>query len=116
GSGEIQFTITIPLWLVRIIIQPVLLYRRLRYGYPFCRIPLTQGKFAIVDPDDYFALSRRRWYAVKGCSTFYAVHSIFKGGIRRRLHMHREVLKVADGKSTLLNGDGQEESHRIPDW
>jgi hypothetical protein len=96
GSGEIQFTITIPLWLVRIIIQPVLLYRRLRYGYAFCRIPLTQGKFAIVDPDDFFRLSKRNWYAVKGCSTFYAVGTVFKEGKGHRLPIHREVLRVAD--------------------
>lgn len=77
-------------------IQPVLLYRRTRYGYSFCRIPLSQGKFAIVDPDDYFRLSKRKWYAVKGSSTFYAAGTIFKGGKKRRLHMHREVLKAAD--------------------
>jgi hypothetical protein len=97
GGGEIQFTITIPVWLVRIIIQPVLLYRRLRYGYSFCRIPLTQGKFAIVDPDDYFWLSKRKWYAVKGALTFYAVGTVFKEGKGHRLHMHRDVLNVAEG-------------------
>ena len=96
GSGGIQFTITIPLWLVRIIIQPVLLYRRVRYGYSFCRIPLSQGQFAIVDADDYFMLSRRKWFAAKGGSTFYAAHWIYRGGKRRWLYMHREVLKVAD--------------------
>jgi hypothetical protein len=77
-------------------IQPVLLYRRVKYGYSFCRIPLTQGKYAIVDPDDYFRLSKFKWHAVKGCSTFYAVRSINRGGKCSRIHMHREVLKVAD--------------------
>jgi hypothetical protein len=73
------------------------MYRRIRYGYPFCRIPLSQGKFAIVDPDDFFRLSRHKWYAVKGSSTFYAVRGIkTKDGKLRRLHMHREVLKVPD--------------------
>ncbi|MHC4540287.1 MAG: AP2/ERF family transcription factor, partial [Planctomycetota bacterium] len=58
---------------------------------------LTQGKFAIVDPDDFFRLSRRKWFAVKGGSTFYAVHSVApKEGKRYRLYMHREVLPVAD--------------------
>ena len=37
-----------------LIIKPflffVLKYRKLRYGYPFRRIELTEGKFAIVDP------------------------------------------------------------------
>jgi hypothetical protein len=96
GGGVIQFTITIPIWLVWIAIRPVLLYRRLRYGYVFCRIPLTQGKYAIVDPEDYFRLSKFRWYAAKGGLTFYAVRSINRGGKCCRIHMHREVCKVAD--------------------
>jgi hypothetical protein len=85
----------------------VLLYRRLRYGYAFCRIPLTQGKYAIVDPDDYFRLSKFKWYAAKSGSTFYAVRSINRGGKCYRLHMHREVCKVADGMYVdHINHDG----------
>jgi hypothetical protein len=78
------------------VIQPVLLYRRLRYGYAFCRIPLTQGKFAIVDPDDYSRLCRHKWFAAKSRLTFYAVRSSRKGSKRYRLHMHRDVLKAPD--------------------
>jgi len=86
----------------------VLLYRRIRYGYAFCRIPLTQGKYAIVDPDDYFRLSKRKWYAAKGGSTFYAVHSVLTRESKRyRLHMHREVLKVSDDMFVdHINGNG----------
>jgi len=78
------------------VLRPVLLYRRLRYGYAFCRIPLTQGKYAIVDPDDYFRLSKFKWYVVYGGSTYYAVRTIFIEGKRHRLPMHRAILKVAD--------------------
>jgi hypothetical protein len=78
-------------------IRPVLLYRRLHYGYPFCRIPLTRDKYAIVDPDDYFRLSKRKWFAAKSGLTFYAVRSIInKNGKKSRHYMHREVLKVPD--------------------
>jgi len=86
----------------------VLLYRRIRYGYSFCRIPLSQGKFAIVDPDDYFWLSTFKWYAAKGSLTYYAVHSIFKKGSKRhQLKMHREVCKVADDMFVdHINGNG----------
>ena len=55
GGGikvNLSITITIPNRLEYILAGPVLLYRRLRYDCAFRRIPLTQGKFAIVDPDD----------------------------------------------------------------
>jgi hypothetical protein len=86
----------------------VLLYRRIRYGYPFCRIPLTQGKFAIVDPDDYFRLCKRKWFAAKDRSVFYAVRGIAtEEGKQRQLQMHREVLKVADDMYVdHINRDG----------
>jgi hypothetical protein len=52
-------------------------------------IPLTQGKFAIVDADDYDWLSQYKWYAVKDSGTFYAGRKS-KG---RLLLMHREILQ-----------------------
>jgi hypothetical protein len=76
----------------------VLLYRRIRYGYAFCRIPLTQGKYAIVDPDDYRWLSKYKWYAAgRREGSYYAVRTVkTKKGSKRRLHMHRQILRVPD--------------------
>ena len=76
-----------------------LLYRRIRYGYPFRRIRLTQGKYAIVDPDDYERLSKHKWHAFKSKNTFYAERAVSVGKVRRRviIKMHREVVKVPDG-------------------
>ena len=37
------------------------------------RIPLTQGKFAIIDDEDYPCVSKRKWCAQKARNTFYAV-------------------------------------------
>jgi len=84
---KLRFAIAIPDWLDRICSRPVLLYRRLRFGFPFCRIPLTQGKFAFVDPEDYPALIRHKWSASKRGNTFYAVRSQGKHQIK----MHRLI-------------------------
>jgi len=72
----------------------VLFYRRIRYGYPFRRIPLTQGKFAIVDPEDYERLNKYKWYAIKGKSTFYAGRHSKIGINKKRLYikMHRQII------------------------
>jgi len=74
-------------------------YRRLRYGYPFRRIPLTQGKYAIVDPDDYPGLSKCKWYAAKNKGTFYAVRSWWSKVDKKKikLKMHRVIIDVPYG-------------------
>lgn len=78
----------------------VLLYRRLRYGYAFRRIPLTQGKFAIVDPDDYQHLSRHRWFTQAGTRTSYAARWIRNapGGKQCLILMHRDIARALSGQ------------------
>ena len=53
-------------------------------------IPLTQGKFAIVDAADYPALSCYKWTVLAAPNTFYAVRSQGKTQIR----MHRQILNA----------------------
>jgi len=77
------------------------LSRRLRYGYAFRKIPLTQGKFALVDPEDYEELSKYKWYAVRSPRGFYAVRSIKAKNSRsgqKSVRMHRVILKAPEGK------------------
>lgn len=80
-------------------IPVVLILRRLRYGCPFRRIPLTQGKHAIVDPDDFDWLSTHKWYAVRRSGTFYAARAgpRRKGKAKPVILMHRRILKVGRG-------------------
>ncbi len=100
-GGIIQIVINIPRWVERIIVQPVLLYRYVRYGYAFRRIALTKGKFAIVDPDDYWRLSGYRWTASNSGRNWYALRREWckdKKRNERCVYMHREVIKVPKGK------------------
>jgi hypothetical protein len=96
GGGKIKFTFTIsvPDRLLKPFVALVLLYRRIRYGYPFRRIPLTRGKYAIVDPDDFERLNRYKWQASKGSDTFYAARSVWDKVNRKKrtIKMHREIL------------------------
>ena len=70
----------------------VLLYRRARYGYAFRRIPLTQGKYAIVDPEDFERLNKYKWHVVRGAKTYYASRNSRIGNKRIAIKMHREIL------------------------
>ena len=113
-EGGIKFnlsiTITVPDRLGRFFIALVLLYRRCRYGYAFRRIPLTQDRFAIVDPQDYPRLSRYKWRLcrTKGKNVLYAERSVrLPGGRYSRLLMHRQLIKAPEGYVIdHINGNG----------
>ena len=48
-------------------------------------IPLTQGKFAIVDAENYEWLNQWKWHIKKGSKTFYAVRMNKRdGGVATR--------------------------------
>jgi hypothetical protein len=88
-------TIKIPTRLETFAIRALLYARRIRFGYAFRKIPLTQGRFAIVDPQDYHALAKHKWRICKNKSknSLYAERSIRKpNGKYSRLLMHRQLI------------------------
>ncbi len=91
---KVVLSFTISDWLVWPLVALVLFYRRINYGYSFRRIPLTQGKYAIVDPDDYKRLSKYKWYAKKCGKTFYASRTVWTGKNKKRINitMHRQII------------------------
>lgn len=61
-------------------------------------IPLTQGKVAIVDRDDFESLSQYRWQAYTRGNTWYAKRVIqMPDGKQATLHMHRDILNAPKG-------------------
>jgi len=100
GGNIIKVVLNIPRWIEEPIFFFVLLYRRVRYGYCFRRIALTRGKYAIVDPQDYWRLSRYRWSASRSGKNWYALRREWCKGRKRNekcIYMHREVIKVPAG-------------------
>jgi len=68
-------------------------------------IPLTQGKVAIVDNEDYKYLNQWKWCAIKNYNAYYAARH--ERGTRRFVLMHRELLKPSNGFCTdHINGNG----------
>jgi len=61
------------------------------------QIPLTQGKFALVDDEYYKWLNQWKWWAVKGTNTWYAVRNVYHNGIKTNIRMHREILGLESG-------------------
>lgn len=67
-------------------------------------IPLTQGKVAIVDDEDYAALSQYKWQVTKRRHTCYARRAIGGG---KYLYMHTAILGKKEGfMADHINGNG----------
>ncbi len=62
------------------------------------KIPLTKGKFALVDNEDYESLMQRKWHIN---NWGYAVSTItLPNKERKKLYMHRVVNKTPAGLET----------------
>jgi hypothetical protein len=81
----------------------LLLWRGVATGRAYRGIPLTQGKFALVDPEDYADLVGYKWCAAKQGRTFYAV--CCAAGVQIR--MHRVITNAGPGQvCDHINHDG----------
>jgi len=95
----VEVKIYVPDCIYRLAVWLLLCYRRLHYGYPFRRIPLTQGKYAIVDPEDYERLAKYKWFAIRYERGYYAVRAARDSkGRQRNVRMHREIMGEPKGK------------------
>lgn len=102
ASIELVSRTKILAWLAKTAVRPLLLYRRLRYGYSFRLIRLAGPRYAKVDPGDYDRLRKYEWFALKGTRNFYAVRRTRgpKGNRFFTIYMHRELIEVGDGLLT----------------
>ena len=72
------------------------------------KIPLTQGKFAIVDDEDYEELSKYKWHYHKNRMKYpgYAMRAIYIDGKQIILRMHRVILNISKNKQgDHINGN-----------
>ena len=56
------------------------------------RIKLTQGRFALVDDEDFEWLNTWKWHASKGSSTYYAITALPYSNGGGHVKMHRMLL------------------------
>ena len=78
-------------------------------------IPLTQGKVALVDDDDFGWLSRWKWTYQPGG---YAYRFIGSKKDRQKIYMHREIMHTPVGMDTdhvdkTIECDNRKENLRI---
>src|SRR4029434_4400279 len=71
-------------------------------------IPLTQGKVALVDDEDYDLVAPFKWCACKAGHVWYATRMEYLGvGRRKRIQMHRLILNAQQSHLVdHINNDG----------
>jgi hypothetical protein len=93
-----KLTITIPVWLDRICTWPVIAYRKHRYGCPFRKIDLGQGKFTIVEPPDYYLLQNFKWWVHANGSNLYAARTDITDDLQAKIiYLHRQLMQPPEG-------------------
>jgi len=98
GGKMTTVRIKVPDWIDYILAQPVLLYRRVRYGYSFRRIPLGEDRYTLVDQQDYYRLNKFHWVAKGKGELIYVVRLICKKDEAVKfVRMHREIMNHPDG-------------------
>ena len=114
---KIRLTVSIPNWLDRIFAWPILWYRKRRFGSAFRKIRLTEGKFAIVEPQDFYWLNDFEWVTKRGTKSFYAVRFDNDLAGSTIVSMHRQIMNFPQGlvvDHRNLNGlDNQRSNLRI---
>ena len=103
-----KLTITVPNWLDQLCAWPAIMYRQWKFGYTFRKISLGEGKFTIVDPQDFYRFSFFNWCPKENGPRTYAVRLVSAPHNRTKiLSLHREIMKAPP---TLLvdhkNGNG----------
>jgi len=72
-----------------------MVYRKHKYGYSFRRIPLGEGKFTIVDEQDFYRFNNFNWCPQENGPDIYAVR--FVGNPKRIVSLHREIMGQPKG-------------------
>ena len=90
---DLRLKLWIPSTIAYFAVHLLLLYRRFRHGYPFRRIKLTRGYYALVDESDFERLNRYKWQVnVRNGRPRQAGRTERKNQKSRYLTMHRVIM------------------------
>ena len=90
--------VSVPEWLDFVFVWPVLLYRQWKYGYWFRKIFIGDGRYAIVEPTDYYWINNFQWYAYGEDNLIYALRTVISPHKKTKtVCMHREIMNAPHG-------------------
>ncbi len=105
-----RIKIRFPALLDKTLVAPLLLLRCIWYGYTFRRIPLCNSdKYAIVDPIDYYPLSKYTWWTRNRNGSYQVLRFTQHGYCLHPVAMHRQIMNPPKDKSVdHINRDGRD--------
>lgn len=69
-------------------------------------IPLTQGKFAMVDDEDFDELNKFKWSYYSSRRKEYAIRNSYTGKKHTTVRMHRQILNETNPEIFIDHEDG----------
>jgi hypothetical protein len=94
-----RYTIKVPYWLDLLFTRPVMIYRKLRYGYTYRRINLGEGEWTKVDEKDYYKYGKYKWVGCVCEKRLYAARlqrEMIYGRLKG-VFLHREIMNAPKG-------------------
>lgn len=61
-------------------------------------IKLTQGKYALIDDEDFERLNQVKWHSHEDKNTWYAARSEYINGRQKTIRMHRLIMNAPPDK------------------
>jgi hypothetical protein len=77
---------------------PAMIYRQWKFGYTYRKIYLDEGKWTILDPNDYYLYAGFKW-CIGGCKDkLYAVRGQINGPDGLKIvRLHRLIMDAPEG-------------------
>jgi hypothetical protein len=69
-------------------------------------IPLTRGKIALVDDEDYDELMKYKWFSIKGSTIYHYARRTSSENGQKKVSMHRQIMGFPDCLIDHINRDG----------
>jgi hypothetical protein len=95
---KVNLTIGIPAWVDRIFAWPAMIYRKYKYGYSYRRIYLDEGKWTILDLEDYYRYAGFKWCIGGNKGKFYAIRGqMISPADSKIVQLHRLIMNAPKG-------------------
>jgi hypothetical protein len=97
---EIMTTVQIkvPNWLDWIFAWPAMIYRKWKFGYTYRKIYLDEGKWTILDPEDYYRYAGFKWCIGGDKDKLYAIRGQLScDGNVKIVRLHRLIMNEPKG-------------------